>query len=526
MSRGWSGVGGQLARRVKELQVLDDAQLRCASMERPAVRRSRGLRIAAIKGPPTQGAGGRHPVGPSRRPVGGGTRPAPHPLAAPRRRTLPVSSRYLLAPALSVLANLYAWRESAKRFLYRHGVLSPAGLPSPVVSIGNLTNGGTGKTPFVEYLARSYLQTHRLPSLILQRGRGTVDETVMLRHLFEDLPIVVSESTERVSVAREVRAFVRAFAGAAGSSCQATRWVWVEGQGVLKQMRSSILVLNRTFAKRRDPPRPISPAASCPQSCIRSITRSLPPAVPAGQPQRAAGAAGRRAAAPAAGAGPRDCDGECAAGMGWGRWWRRWLWFVCWAPVGAQIAGALGVCWLPPERAARTAGPAGEQDGRAVVSCGGRVTMDVRPTNRAPLWACLLYWCCCCGPRGPTESASRSGGSRSAHSGHSAAAYELQQPHRCCTCLGPAGCSRWAMATYTHAARCWSGQRRRCGGRTRWCCTMLTWQVRAAGAAWRPSRWDRQIQRQGARSGDAVCIGMHALPGDAGMGIRAVPGSW
>lgn len=48
------------------------------------------------------------------------------------------------------------------------------------------------------------LQSHRFPSLILQRGGGTVDESIMLRHLFEDLPIVVSESLERASVAKEV----------------------------------------------------------------------------------------------------------------------------------------------------------------------------------------------------------------------------------------------------------------------------------------------------------------------------------
>ncbi|GAB4818227.1 hypothetical protein N2152v2_005273 [Parachlorella kessleri] len=104
---------------------------------------------------------------------------------------------------LTVLSQLYALGNSTRNFLYRHGLLWPTPLPSPVISIGNLTNGGTGKTPFVEYLARSYLQGHRFPSLILQRGRGNVDETVMLRHLFDDLPIVVTDSAEKASVAKE-----------------------------------------------------------------------------------------------------------------------------------------------------------------------------------------------------------------------------------------------------------------------------------------------------------------------------------
>lgn len=73
-----------------------------------------------------------------------------------------MSSRYLLAPALSMLASFYAAADSTRRFLYRHGVLWPTPLPSPVISIGNLTDGGTGKTPFVEYMARSYLQVGRV----------------------------------------------------------------------------------------------------------------------------------------------------------------------------------------------------------------------------------------------------------------------------------------------------------------------------------------------------------------------------
>jgi hypothetical protein len=47
-------------------------------------------------------------------------------------------------------------------------MLRPLGLPCPVISIGNLTNGGTGKTPFVEFLARHYTSVHKMPTMILQ----------------------------------------------------------------------------------------------------------------------------------------------------------------------------------------------------------------------------------------------------------------------------------------------------------------------------------------------------------------------
>lgn len=107
--------------------------------------------------------------------------------------TLPTSSRLLLAPALSALASLGATQESIRQFLYRAGILNATALPAPVISISNLTSA-SGKTPFVEYLARHYWQNHGLPSLIVQLGGGTVDETIMLRHTFADTPIEVVDS--------------------------------------------------------------------------------------------------------------------------------------------------------------------------------------------------------------------------------------------------------------------------------------------------------------------------------------------
>jgi tetraacyldisaccharide 4'-kinase len=51
---------------------------------------------------------------------------------------------------LSALAGGYRGLLGAREWLYGHGVLRSQTLPCPVVSIGNLTVGGTGKTPAVE----------------------------------------------------------------------------------------------------------------------------------------------------------------------------------------------------------------------------------------------------------------------------------------------------------------------------------------------------------------------------------------
>jgi len=61
----------------------------------------------------------------------------------------------------------------------------------PVVSVGNLTLGGTGKTPCVEYVAR-FFREHELQVAILSRGYGAAagpnDEALVLEQNLPDVP--------------------------------------------------------------------------------------------------------------------------------------------------------------------------------------------------------------------------------------------------------------------------------------------------------------------------------------------------
>jgi len=68
-------------------------------------------------------------------------------------------------------AALYQIGARARRGLYRKGWLKSRHLPAPVISVGNLTVGGTGKTPVTAYLARLF-QEQRLRVAILSRGYG------------------------------------------------------------------------------------------------------------------------------------------------------------------------------------------------------------------------------------------------------------------------------------------------------------------------------------------------------------------
>lgn len=65
----------------------------------------------------------------------------------------------------------------ARRALYRRGALRIHQLGAPVISVGNITTGGSGKTPLVEWLARVLARENRRPC-ILTRGYGRMDEGV------------------------------------------------------------------------------------------------------------------------------------------------------------------------------------------------------------------------------------------------------------------------------------------------------------------------------------------------------------
>lgn len=88
-------------------------------------------------------------------------------------------------------------------------------LAAPCVSVGNLTFGGTGKTPFTVFLAREYLALGFRPAVLL-RGYGRAksgaravgsestwmnvgDEALVLAANLPDVPVLVGERRERAA---------------------------------------------------------------------------------------------------------------------------------------------------------------------------------------------------------------------------------------------------------------------------------------------------------------------------------------
>ena len=74
----------------------------------------------------------------------------------------------LILPLLSVL---YSAVTRTRLSLYRRGTFHSTKLPRPVISVGNITTGGTGKTPLVEWVARTLSATGK-KVCILTRGYG------------------------------------------------------------------------------------------------------------------------------------------------------------------------------------------------------------------------------------------------------------------------------------------------------------------------------------------------------------------
>ncbi len=75
----------------------------------------------------------------------------------------------------------------------------------PVISVGNLSVGGTGKTPMVAWIVRTLLEAGRSPCIAMRgykKGKGQSDEELLYRRTLEGVPVVAQP--DRLTGLREL----------------------------------------------------------------------------------------------------------------------------------------------------------------------------------------------------------------------------------------------------------------------------------------------------------------------------------
>jgi tetraacyldisaccharide 4'-kinase len=86
-----------------------------------------------------------------------------------------------LAYGLLPLALLYRGLDRVRLQLYRMGVFERTRLPVAVVIVGNITAGGSGKTPLVQWLARRLAEAGRRPAIVSRSYAASATEPAHVR---------------------------------------------------------------------------------------------------------------------------------------------------------------------------------------------------------------------------------------------------------------------------------------------------------------------------------------------------------
>jgi tetraacyldisaccharide 4'-kinase len=111
---------------------------------------------------------------------------------------------------LNPLSTIYGAVVGARNGLYRKGYLSARRLQGPVVSIGNISAGGSGKTPFVMLLGE-LLKARGIRFDVLSRGYGRESRGVLLvdpgglPQQFGDEPLLIARKLQVPVVVGEDR---------------------------------------------------------------------------------------------------------------------------------------------------------------------------------------------------------------------------------------------------------------------------------------------------------------------------------
>lgn len=141
--------------------------------------------------------------------------------------------------ALLPLGGLYGAAMKARRGLYRRGWLRAQNLGVPVISVGNLTMGGTGKTPLVEWIAAKLAAENRRVCILTRGyGRANSKQRVIVSDGTEVLSDAVNAGDEALLLAERLNGRVAVISDA--DRVSAARWA-------IQKLGSEVFVLDDGF---------------------------------------------------------------------------------------------------------------------------------------------------------------------------------------------------------------------------------------------------------------------------------------
>ncbi len=177
-------------------------------------------------------------------------------------------ARLALLPA----SGLWRLAMDTRRLAYRRGWLATRDLPLPSVAVGNLTVGGSGKTPIATWIARHYVSRGVRPGILL-RGYGH-DETLVHQHSVPEAVVVadpdrvagaeralangaqvlvLDDAYQRLDVHRDLNVLVMS-----AETTRAVRWPlpagpWREGWDALDRADAVIVTRKRATPEAAQP---------------------------------------------------------------------------------------------------------------------------------------------------------------------------------------------------------------------------------------------------------------------------------
>lgn len=175
----------------------------------------------------------------------------------------------LVRLALLPLSALWGAWMRGRRMAFGHGLLPVRDLPLPAVAVGNLTVGGSGKTPIAMWIARFYAERGLVPGVLLRPYGGGDEARVHARalpgaHVIADADrvagaeralargaqvLVLDDAFQRLDLRPDLNVVV-----VSAETTRAVRWLlpagpWREGWSALDQADAVVVTRKRASAE-------------------------------------------------------------------------------------------------------------------------------------------------------------------------------------------------------------------------------------------------------------------------------------